>query len=182
MISFSSAGSTDNGASENDQRIDNAPISCWKTRKLHRVRKKRCHSAVASNFARCWPIFKILSSADLALTQTRRYTTLWNVCSQKSACPWAEWSELGLSTPSRKNSHTMTLASFCSVTKTYFLWSHRKGHWWRQSSSHKWLKLHQFDINHRVKVNKEYYINHNEMMLQQFLPAIRQILSKFFIF
>jgi len=43
-------------------------------------------------------------------------------------------------------------------------------HWRHQSASHGWLTLHQF------------VISRNMMLLQQFLPAIRQISSEFFIF
>jgi len=34
---------------------------------VQRVRKKWNHSIFASNFAKCWPIFEILSPTDLAV-------------------------------------------------------------------------------------------------------------------
>jgi len=34
---------------------------------LHRVRKKRCHSTLASNFAKCYPVFKILLQPGLTV-------------------------------------------------------------------------------------------------------------------
>jgi len=61
----------------------------------------------AYNFAKCWPIFKILSPTDIAVNvwqsnktkhpttySTRRYyrPTLWNVCAQKSLCSRPEGS------------------------------------------------------------------------------------------
>jgi len=48
-------------------------------------------------------------------------------------------------------------------------------HRWHQSASHKSLTVH-----HGVKINEAYYCN--VMLLQQFLLAIRQISSKFFVF
>ena len=49
-------------------------------------------------------------------------------------------------------------------------------HWWRQSSTHKWLTLHQF-VDRGVRVNQAYYCN--VMLFQQLLPAICKISSKF---
>jgi len=55
-------------------------------------------------------------------------------------------------------------------------------HWWLQSANHKWLTVHQFDslVVHEVKINEACY--HSVLLLQQFLLAVRQISSKFFIF
>jgi len=55
-------------------------------------------------------------------------------------------------------------------------------HWWHQSVSHKWLTLHQFWHLSITESRLVRSINHNVMLLQQFLTAIRQISSKFFIF
>jgi len=38
----------------------------------------------------------------LTTPQTRRYTTLWNVCAQKSSCLRAEWSKLPCKTQTLK--------------------------------------------------------------------------------
>jgi len=62
------------------------------------VSGKTCRCICASNFAKCWPIFKIRSPAHLAVNlnskavikcpttrRRRRYTTLWNINVRKTA-------------------------------------------------------------------------------------------------
>jgi len=58
--------------------------------------EKMCHYIFGYNFAKCLPIFKTLSPTDLSVNfgkeiikhhatpQTRRCTTSWNICAQKS--------------------------------------------------------------------------------------------------
>jgi len=83
----------------------------------------------ASNFAKCQPIFKILSPTDLAVNFL---IVFWNASLhfyeiymlKKSTCLWAEWSEQSYYKTQpfetvAKNTHPVTLASFCSVTKRY---------------------------------------------------------------
>jgi len=66
--------------------------------------------------------------------QMRRYTTLWNVCAQKSQWPRAECSELpcharfSLSKQLLKCIYALMLASFCSLMKIYLQQPHRKTH------------------------------------------------------
>jgi len=66
----------------------------------------------------------------LTTLQTRRYSTLWNVCTQKSQWQRVKWSELPCKTQSFKtvdqNMHPMMFASFCSLMKRYLQWPHRK--------------------------------------------------------
>jgi len=67
-------------------------------------KKKQEHPVVAHNFAKCWPILKILSPADSAVkanemiikdpttTQTYHYTTLWSASIRKTSDPLKEMS------------------------------------------------------------------------------------------
>jgi len=48
-------------AANDKTQMDVSHNSC-----IHHVRK-RCHYIFASNFAKCWPISKVLSPTDLAL-------------------------------------------------------------------------------------------------------------------
>jgi len=106
---------------------------------------------------------------------------------------------LSLSKQLLKNIHPLMSASFCSLTKTYLQWPHRKktewpyahpsinvatirlctllltfSHWWHHSASHKGCASLIF-ADHWVKIGEV-------TLLQQFLPATRQISSEFFIF
>jgi len=49
----------------------------WCLRRIHCVRKKWIHSIFASNLAKCWPIFKILSPTDLSVN-------FWQCCYKMS--------------------------------------------------------------------------------------------------
>jgi len=46
----------------------------------------------------CWKIYEKAIVKYPITPQTRRYTTLWNVCAQESQLPKAEWSELPCNT------------------------------------------------------------------------------------
>ena len=66
------------------------------------------------------------------LSQECRYTTLWNVCAQKSPCSRIELNELPCKTQSfetvAKSIRPAMLASFGARTKRYSQWPHREKH------------------------------------------------------
>jgi len=161
-------------------------------RKLHRVRKKGATLFLHLS----WPNAKwfsqfftgrlassFLKSNNNYLTkpETCRYTTLRNVCAQKSQLPRDERSDARLSHSKQllTNIHPMTLASFCSPMNRHIQWPKNP-----QDD-----QLYAYPSNKKKDVQSlraSIGLNRNLMLLQQFLSTIyvrsQASSSDFFIF